>query len=36
MDVSIVSPEEKVWEGEAALVVARSPDAEIAFLLLKA
>jgi len=26
MQVSIVSPEEKVWQGEADLVVARSPD----------
>ncbi|MDQ3661846.1 MAG: ATP synthase F1 subunit epsilon [Actinomycetota bacterium] len=28
MDVSIVSPEEKVWQGEADLVVARSPEGE--------
>ncbi len=28
MNVSIVSPEEKVWEGEANLVVARSPEGE--------
>ena len=28
MDVSIVSPEEKVWEGEADMVVARSPEGE--------
>lgn len=28
MDVSIVSPEEKVWEGEADLVIARSPEGE--------
>ncbi len=28
MDVSIVSPERKVWEGEADLVVARSPEGE--------
>lgn len=28
MNVSIVSPEEKVWEGEADLVVARSPEGE--------
>jgi F-type H+-transporting ATPase subunit epsilon len=28
MDVSIVSPESKVWEGEADLVVARSPEGE--------
>lgn len=28
MDVSIVSPEEKVWEGEAELVIARSPEGE--------
>jgi F-type H+-transporting ATPase subunit epsilon len=28
VDVSIVSPEEKVWEGEADLVIARSPEGE--------
>ncbi len=28
MDVSIVSPEEKVWEGDADLVIARSPEGE--------
>ena len=28
MDVSIVSPEAGVWEGEADLVVARSPEGE--------
>ena len=28
MNVSIVSPEENVWEGEADLVVARSPEGE--------
>ena len=28
MDVIIVSPEEKLWEGEAELVVARSPEGE--------
>jgi F-type H+-transporting ATPase subunit epsilon len=28
MNVSIVSPEEKVWEGDADLVVARSPEGE--------
>ena len=28
MDVSIVSPEEKVWQGEAELVIARSPEGE--------
>jgi len=28
MDVSIVSAEEKVWEGEADLVIARSPEGE--------
>ena len=28
MHVSVVSPEEKVWEGEADLVVARSPEGE--------
>jgi F-type H+-transporting ATPase subunit epsilon len=28
LDVSIVSPEERVWEGEADMVVARSPEGE--------
>ncbi len=28
MDVSVVSPEERVWEGDADLVVARSPEGE--------
>lgn len=28
MDVRIVSPEEKVWEGDAELVIARSPEGE--------
>jgi F-type H+-transporting ATPase subunit epsilon len=28
MNVAIVSPEEKVWEGEADLVIARSPEGE--------
>ena len=28
MNVSIVTPEEKVWEGEADLVIARSPEGE--------
>ena len=28
MNVSVVSPEEKVWEGDADLVVARSPEGE--------
>ena len=32
MDVSIVSPEEKVWQGEADMVVARSPEGEFAIL----
>ncbi|MGH2788191.1 MAG: ATP synthase F1 subunit epsilon [Actinomycetota bacterium] len=32
MDVSIVSPEKKVWEGEAEMVVARSPEGEFAIL----
>lgn len=32
MDVSIVSPEKKVWEGEADMVVARSPEGEFAIL----
>jgi F-type H+-transporting ATPase subunit epsilon len=30
--VSIVSPEERVWEGEAEMVVARSPEGEFAIL----
>ena len=32
MDVAIVSPERKVWEGEADMVVARSPEGEFAIL----
>ncbi|HVL63777.1 MAG TPA: ATP synthase F1 subunit epsilon [Actinomycetota bacterium] len=32
MNVSIVSPEENVWEGEADMVVARSPEGEFAIL----
>ena len=32
MNVSIVSPEKKVWEGEADMVVARSPEGEFAIL----
>src|SRR4051794_16270158 len=28
MDVSIVTPEEAVWEGQAELVIARSPEGE--------
>lgn len=32
MDVSIVSPEERVWEGDADMVVARSPEGEFAIL----
>lgn len=32
MDVSIVSPEAKVWQGEADMVVARSPEGEFAIL----
>lgn len=28
MHVSIVAPEERVWEGEADLVIARSPDGD--------
>lgn len=28
MDVSVVSAEKKVWEGEAELVIARSPEGE--------
>jgi F-type H+-transporting ATPase subunit epsilon len=32
MHVSLVSPEERVWEGEAEMVVARSPEGEFAIL----
>ena len=32
MHVSIVSPEKKVWEGEADMVVARSPEGEFGIL----
>ncbi|HEX2051587.1 MAG TPA: ATP synthase F1 subunit epsilon [Actinomycetota bacterium] len=32
MDVSIVSPAAKVWQGEADMVVARSPEGEFAIL----
>jgi F-type H+-transporting ATPase subunit epsilon len=32
VDVSIVSPEEEVWQGEADMVVARSPEGEFAIL----
>lgn len=32
MDVSIVSPESEVWQGEADMVVARSPEGEFAIL----
>lgn len=32
MDVSIVSPEKKVWSGDAEMVVARSPEGEFAIL----
>ncbi|MGH2747561.1 MAG: ATP synthase F1 subunit epsilon [Actinomycetota bacterium] len=32
MDVSIVSPEKKVWAGDADVVVARSPEGEFAVL----
>jgi F-type H+-transporting ATPase subunit epsilon len=32
LNVSIVSPEKKVWEGEADMVVARSPEGEFAIL----
>jgi F-type H+-transporting ATPase subunit epsilon len=32
VDVAIVSPEKKVWEGEAEMVVARSPEGEFAIL----
>jgi F-type H+-transporting ATPase subunit epsilon len=32
MDVSVVSPEQILWEGEASQVLARTLDGEIAFL----
>lgn len=32
MNVSIVSPERRIWEGEAEMVVARSPEGEFAIL----
>jgi F-type H+-transporting ATPase subunit epsilon len=32
MDVSIVAPEQRVWEGEADMVVARSPEGEFGIL----
>ena len=32
MRVSVVSPEQRVWEGEADMVVARSPEGEFAIL----
>lgn len=32
MSVSIVSPEEELWRGEAEMVVARSPEGEFAIL----
>jgi F-type H+-transporting ATPase subunit epsilon len=32
VDVAIVSPEKRVWEGEADMVVARSPEGEFAIL----
>jgi F-type H+-transporting ATPase subunit epsilon len=32
VDVSIVSPEQEVWRGEADMVVARSPEGEFAIL----
>ncbi len=32
MDASIVTPEKKVWEGDAEMVVARSPEGEFAIL----
>ncbi|MGH2698419.1 MAG: FoF1 ATP synthase subunit delta/epsilon [Actinomycetota bacterium] len=32
MSVSIVSPEEEVWRGEAEMVIARSPEGEFAIL----
>jgi F-type H+-transporting ATPase subunit epsilon len=32
MNVSIVSPERKIWEGEAEMVVARSPEGEFGIL----
>jgi F-type H+-transporting ATPase subunit epsilon len=32
MDVSIVSPEEELWHGDADMVIARSPDGEFAIM----
>lgn len=32
MNVSVVSPEKKVWQGDADMVVARSPEGEFAIL----
>lgn len=32
MNVSVVSPEERIWQGEADMVVARSPEGEFAIL----
>ena len=32
MDVSIVSPEQRVWQGEADMVIARSPEGEFGIL----
>ena len=32
MNVSVVSPENKVWQGDADMVVARSPEGEFAIL----
>jgi F-type H+-transporting ATPase subunit epsilon len=32
VNVSVVAPEERVWEGEAEMVVARSPEGEFAIL----
>jgi F-type H+-transporting ATPase subunit epsilon len=32
VNVSVVSPEERIWEGEADMVVARSPEGEFAIL----
>ena len=32
MHVSLVSPEERIWEGEAEMVVARSPEGDFAIM----
>lgn len=32
MDVSVVTPEQEVWHGDADMVIARSPDGEFAIM----